>query len=72
MASPLTYEAYREIPSACLLTEEDRAISIKTYRELVEEAGIEMVESVKSSHSPFLSNPGLVASFIRRVIGEEL
>lgn len=70
--SRVTYEAYRKIPAAYLLTAKDNAIHIDIQRRMVRETGIDVVDTVETSHSPFLSQPKLVAQFIRRLAGEVL
>ncbi|PGH19700.1 hypothetical protein AJ80_03855 [Polytolypa hystricis UAMH7299] len=68
--SPLTYDAYRHIPSGYLLCKQDKAIPYIKGQRLAREAGITFTETINSSHSPFLSHPEAVVRFIRRVAGE--
>ncbi len=68
----LTYAAYRDIPSAYLICTNDNALSPKAQEKMCEAAGIEMVERVHASHSPWLVHPEVVERFIRRAAGEVL
>jgi pimeloyl-ACP methyl ester carboxylesterase len=57
--------AWRRIPTTYAVCTEDRMIHPDTQREMAAAAGAEVVEW-KSSHSPFLSHPGLVADLVAR------
>ncbi|KAL2825791.1 Alpha/beta hydrolase fold-1 [Aspergillus cavernicola] len=67
-SSPLTYEAYKDIPAAFLYCEDDRAFPLESQERVVKAAGIQCTASLKTSHSPFLSDPEGVVSFIREVV----
>lgn len=65
-----------EIPSWYLLCEDDLAIPAIAQEMMatgMKEAGGDVqVERIKSSHSPFLSQPDVVVDWIRRAAGESL
>lgn len=62
-----TYEPWHDIPSAYLITDDDRAIVPQAQEGMIGLLGSEaLVEHVNSSHSPFLSHPDVVADFIRK------
>ncbi|MCJ1251283.1 hypothetical protein MMC30_008514 [Trapelia coarctata] len=66
--SPLTHETYRDIPSAYLMTTKDQAFKHEYQLKTVQEAGFSMVETIETSHSPFLSKPEKVTRFIMKVV----
>ncbi|KAK2784799.1 hypothetical protein FQN52_008884 [Onygenales sp. PD_12] len=68
--TPLSYDGYRHIPSAYLILDDDKALPPPKQRRYVKNAGIEWVETIHSSHTPFVSQPEAVVKFIRRVAGE--
>ncbi|KAH0537197.1 hypothetical protein FGG08_005975 [Glutinoglossum americanum] len=74
IASPLTYAAWRYIPTSYLLCTEDHALPFPVQEKLVERAEgfVDVVEEVKSSHSPFLSQIDVVGRFIRKAAGEKV
>ncbi|KKZ66552.1 hypothetical protein EMCG_07666 [[Emmonsia] crescens] len=73
MAVPVTYTAYREIPSTFILCENDLIIPPYIQEKMVAQAGDAMdVVRCKEGHAPYLSNPRLVADCIRRAAGETL
>lgn len=57
--------AWRTIPTTYVVCAEDRMIHPDTQREMAAAAGAEVLEW-RSSHSPFLSHPGLVADLVAR------
>lgn len=57
--------AWRLIPTTYVVCAEDRMIHPDTQREMAAAAGAEVLEW-RSSHSPFLSHPGLVADLVAR------
>ncbi|KAF2471272.1 alpha/beta-hydrolase [Lindgomyces ingoldianus] len=71
-----TANAWMEIPNSYLMCENDNAIPIFAQELMVNQAkrmGAEFeVERIKSSHSPFLSQPDRVVEFIRRAAGEKI
>jgi Alpha/beta hydrolase family len=69
LASPLSYAAWQHVPSAYLLCEADQAIPIQAQEGMVAASGM-VSERCSASHSPFLSQPEVTASFIRRQAGE--
>jgi pimeloyl-ACP methyl ester carboxylesterase len=64
--------AWRKIPSAYLICEQDNAIPAQGQEAMalgVREAGGTIdIERIPSSHSPHLSQPGVVADFLRRAV----
>ena len=60
--------AWREIPTAYIICEEDAAITPKGQQQMIDAVkaqGVEVqVASLKASHSPFLSMPGEAAKVI--------
>jgi pimeloyl-ACP methyl ester carboxylesterase len=57
--------AWRTIPTTYVVCAEDRMIHPDNQREMAAAAGAEVLEW-PSSHSPFLSHPGLVADLVAR------
>jgi pimeloyl-ACP methyl ester carboxylesterase len=57
--------AWRTVPTTYVVCTEDRMIHPDTQREMAAAAGAEVIEW-RSSHSPFLSHPGLVADLVAR------
>jgi pimeloyl-ACP methyl ester carboxylesterase len=57
--------AWRTIPATYVVCAEDRMIHPGTQREMAAAAGAQVLEW-PSSHSPFLSHPGLVADLVTR------
>lgn len=57
--------AWRTIPTTYVVCAEDRMIHPDTQHEMAAAAGAELLEW-PSSHSPFLSRPGLVADLVAR------
>lgn len=66
----IEYAAYKDVPSAYLVTTLDRAVGWKTQEIGARDAGCDLIERVDAGHSPFLSRPDVVARFIRRAAGE--
>jgi len=71
-ASPLTYEAWKYIPSAYIVCLQDKSVPLKQIRQKVKEAGIESVLEIDTGHAPYLVQPKTVAEFIRKVAGENI
>jgi pimeloyl-ACP methyl ester carboxylesterase len=67
--------AWREIPAAYLVCEEDKALPAALQDAMaqgVKAAGANIViERINSSHSPYLSQPEAIVGFLRRAAGEE-
>ena len=70
MKSPVTYAAWKSVPTTYILCTKDEAIGYETQLGLVERAGKEGIhvktERLEASHSPFLSMPEAVVEAIRR------
>ncbi|KAJ5768494.1 hypothetical protein N7533_001077, partial [Penicillium manginii] len=64
--SPFTYEAYRDVPTTYLFCERDQAIRPDFQREMVANAGDNVVRTYTcaSGHSPMLSVPEKVVEVI--------
>ncbi|KAK2595350.1 hypothetical protein QQS21_006950 [Conoideocrella luteorostrata] len=72
MHSPLTYAAWKEVPSTYLYCTRDNAIPMEIQKMMVERtaAGCNMkTDEVDASHSPFISRPKEVADSILRALG---
>jgi len=71
-----TSAAWRRIPSAYLVCEDDRAVPVQAQEAMiagVKKDGAKMeVERVFSSHSPHLVKPDIVVGFLRRAAGENV
>ncbi|OJD23264.1 hypothetical protein ACJ73_05380 [Blastomyces percursus] len=73
MGVPVTYTAYREIPSMFILCENDLAIPPYIQEKMVAQAGDAMeVVRCQDGHAPHLSNPGLIVECIRRAASESV
>lgn len=68
--STVTYEAWKHVPSAYILPLQDKSIPLKQVREIIKNAGIELVLEMKTGHCPYISQPEEVAAFIRKAAGE--
>jgi pimeloyl-ACP methyl ester carboxylesterase len=70
--SPITYAAWRYIPTSYLLCTEDKAIPLAVQEKMVEraEGKVDVVEKVNAGHSPFLSQADVVERLIRRAASE--
>jgi pimeloyl-ACP methyl ester carboxylesterase len=68
--------AWKEIPAAYLVCEEDKALPAMLQDAMIQgvkEAGADVVvERLAASHSPHLSQPEAVVDFLRRAAGETL
>ncbi|PSN60280.1 alpha/beta-hydrolase [Corynespora cassiicola Philippines] len=71
-----TAAAWKEIPTWYLVCEDDNAIPVAAQEAMVDGAkamGADVqAERIKASHSPFLSQPDVVANWVRRAAGEKL
>lgn len=70
--SPLTYAAWKYIPSAYIMPLQDKSIPLKQVRQIVKEANIKMVFEIETGHCPYLAQPETVADFIRKAGGETI
>lgn len=73
MHSPVTYAAWRDVPSTYLYCTKDNAIPLEIQKLMVEGTakGIPInVEYVDAGHSPFMGKPQETADAIRRAAGE--
>ncbi|KAE8149500.1 alpha/beta-hydrolase [Aspergillus avenaceus] len=70
---PVTYTAYKEIPSTYIVCENDRALALSFQERMIAQSkGAFHVERCQEDHAPFLSNPGFVVDCIRRAAGEQV
>ncbi|GAB1208297.1 hypothetical protein APSETT445_007041 [Aspergillus pseudonomiae] len=70
---PVTYTAYREIPSTYIVCENDKALPVSYQERMIAQGdGVFHVERCQEGHSPFLSNPTFIVDCIRRAAGEKL
>jgi pimeloyl-ACP methyl ester carboxylesterase len=67
----VTYEAFFKIPTAYLICSEDKALPPVYQEAMVKYAKPDMVERIKSGHSPFISQPNVVADFLMRAAGSK-
>lgn len=76
MGSPITYAAWKHVPTTYLLCKQDQTIPYERQVKMVEDAGVAgiQIKTVTSdaSHSPFLSQPDLVVKVIRSAAGEDV
>ena len=70
---PLTYAAWKDIPSTYLVCENDNAIPLAAQEGMISQPGAKfVVERCKASHSPFVSMPDFTAEVVRRAAGEKI
>ncbi|TKA80492.1 hypothetical protein B0A55_02302 [Friedmanniomyces simplex] len=70
---PLTYAAWKSIPSTYLVCERDSALPVAAQEAMVAQPGAEFtVERCAAGHSPFLSMPDFTAEVVRRAAGERI
>ncbi|KAJ5822559.1 hypothetical protein N7447_004899 [Penicillium robsamsonii] len=61
LAVPVTYTAYREIPSTYIVCKNDMALREPFQRRMIAQGeGCFEVEECEEGHSPFMSNPGFI------------
>jgi pimeloyl-ACP methyl ester carboxylesterase len=71
MKSTLTYAAWRHIPSTYLICEADKALPPAAQEQIVaRSAGAITAERCSAGHSPFLSQPDVVAKVIQKMAQE--
>ncbi|KAF2161519.1 hypothetical protein M409DRAFT_69642 [Zasmidium cellare ATCC 36951] len=73
MHTPVTYAAWKHIPSTYIYTTQDAAIPLQIQQMMVETVakGYPInTDTVDAGHSPFLSKPKETAEAIRRAAGE--
>ncbi|KAK0987022.1 hypothetical protein LTR91_010072 [Friedmanniomyces endolithicus] len=69
---PLTYAAWKHIPSTYLVCEKDMGIPVVAQEAMILQPGADFtVERCGASHSPFLSMPDFTAEVVRRAAGEK-
>lgn len=70
---PVTYTAYREIPSTYIVCENDNALPLSMQERMIAQGeGVFHVERCQEGHSPFLSNPEFVVECLRKAAGEDV
>ncbi|RAH43772.1 alpha/beta hydrolase [Aspergillus brunneoviolaceus CBS 621.78] len=73
LSVPVTYTAYRGIPSTYIVCENDRALPLSVQERMVAQSeGALQVERCQEGHSPFLSNPQFIVDCVRRAAGEDI
>ncbi|KAI9780238.1 MAG: hypothetical protein M1839_006798 [Geoglossum umbratile] len=72
--STITYEAWRYIPTYYMVCTIDHAIPVAVQRNMIERTNgtVDVVETIHSSHSPYLSHMETVGKFIRRAAGQSV
>lgn len=71
LSVPVTYTAYREIPSTYIVCENDNALPLLVQERMIAQGeGAFHVERCQEGHSPFLSNPEFVVGCIQRIAGD--
>jgi pimeloyl-ACP methyl ester carboxylesterase len=60
----LTAERWGSVPRAYIVATQDRAISAAKQRSMIADVGVDRVEEMKTSHSPFLSTPTALAAVL--------
>lgn len=75
MRTPVTYAAWKHLPTTYIFCTEDNTIIYQTQQNLVERArkeGLHLrTERLEASHSPFLSMPEAVGDCVRRAALED-
>ncbi|KAJ5505027.1 hypothetical protein N7463_007901 [Penicillium fimorum] len=65
LAVPVTYTAYREIPSTYIVCKNDMALREPFQRRMIAQGGgCFEVEECEEGHSPFMSNPGFIVDYL--------
>jgi pimeloyl-ACP methyl ester carboxylesterase len=67
--------AWRKIPTAYLVCEDDRAIPVQRQDAMIakiKEGGEIVTERLFVGHSPYINKPDFVAGFLRRAAGENV
>lgn len=71
LSVPVTYTAYREIPSTYIVCKNDHALQLPFQRRMIAQAdGCFDVEECDEGHSPWMSNPDFIVDCVRRAAGE--
>lgn len=73
LSVPVTYTAYREIPSTYIVCKNDFALRLPFQRRMIAQGeGCFDVEECDEGHSPFMSNPRFIVDCVRRAAGEKV
>lgn len=73
LAVPVTYSAFKEIPSTYIMCKNDQALPVSVQKRMIAQGeGAFNVEECDEGHSPFLSNPGFIVDCLRRAAGEDI
>ncbi len=69
---PLTYCAWREIPTSYILCTQDQALPYHVQQQLVQNAGLKEADVVTcdAGHSPFISQPNVVLEMLKKAVNE--
>jgi pimeloyl-ACP methyl ester carboxylesterase len=68
VSQPLTMAAWRTIPSTYVVTERDAAIPVPAQEAMAQRA--HQIRRLDTSHSPFLSQPALLAELLREELAK--
>ncbi|CAI7581630.1 unnamed protein product [Penicillium bialowiezense] len=73
LSVPVTYTAYREIPSTYIVCKNDLALRLPYQRRMIAQGeGCFDVEECDEGHSPWMSNPQFIVDCVRRASGEKV
>lgn len=71
LSVPVTYTAYREIPSTYIVCKNDLALRLPYQRRMIAQGeGCFDVEECDEGHSPWMSKPQFIVDCVRRAAGE--
>lgn len=72
-ATPLTYAAYRRVPTTYLICKKDKVIPLELQQAMVNLAGEEAITyHCDAGHFPMLSVRNVVVKLIRKAAGENI
>jgi pimeloyl-ACP methyl ester carboxylesterase len=67
---PITYEPWKDIPCMYIFTELDQGVPLAAQQGMVAQMGDITTVSLKTGHSPFLSQPEGVIKAIEQAVAE--
>ncbi|PYI09347.1 alpha/beta-hydrolase [Aspergillus sclerotiicarbonarius CBS 121057] len=62
-----TYEPWRDIPTAYIICEEERALPLPVQEQMAQALNTQSIYRLKSSHSPYLSMPDKLADIVEEL-----
>ena len=72
LKTPLTYAAWRHIPSTYLHCENDQAMKLPLQEKMVAAtAGVVQTERCSAGHSSYLSQPDVIVALVQKLSGED-